>query len=99
MPSMSTVPRWLSGEQATRATTALEAQGWRAEAVMLTVGEYVVELRDLAVRGHPKLATFRQAGEAEAWLHRRGHGLRARVPGVDFLQGKWQVRAPAGTGA
>jgi hypothetical protein len=40
----------------------------------------MVQVRDLATRGHPLLATFRRSGEAEAWLATQGHGLRGRVP-------------------
>ncbi len=39
-----------------------------------------MEVRDLAVRGHPLVATLRAPGEAERWLQERGHGLRGRAP-------------------
>jgi hypothetical protein len=70
----------LDAFQASRAASLLERHGWRAEARPLAQGIATVEVRDLAVRGHPLLAVLRRPGEAEAWLAARGHGLRGRVP-------------------
>jgi hypothetical protein len=58
----------------------LERHGWRAEACALGQGVALIEVRDLAVRGHPLVAMLRAPGEAEAWLAENGHGLRGRVP-------------------
>jgi hypothetical protein len=75
-------PDWrLNAVEANAAAGLLERHGWRAEACALGQGVALVEVRDLAVRGHPLLATLRAPGEAERWLQERGHGLRGRVPG------------------
>jgi hypothetical protein len=71
----------LSAVEANTAAALLERQGWRAEAVPLGQGVALVEVRDLAVRGHPLVAVLREPGQAEAWLTAHGHGLRGRVPG------------------
>jgi hypothetical protein len=42
--------------------------------------EVTTEVRDLAVRGHPRVATLRAPGEAERWLQEHGEGLKGRVP-------------------
>jgi hypothetical protein len=74
-------PDWrLNASEADRLATLLEANGWRAEAINLAQGVALVEVRDLAVRGHPLVAVFRRLGEGEAWVRERGHGLRGRIP-------------------
>ena len=74
-------PDWrLNASEADRLATLLEANGWRAEAINLAQGVALVEVRDLAVRGHPLVAVLRVLGEGERFLAARGHGLRGRVP-------------------
>jgi hypothetical protein len=76
-------PDWrLNAVEANAAASLLERHGWRAEACALGQGVALVEVRDLAVRGHPLIATLRAPGEAERWLRERGHGLRGRVPSL-----------------
>jgi hypothetical protein len=58
-----------------------ERAGWRAEARMADSGVAVLEVRDLAVRGHPLVAELRDAAAAEAFLAERGHGLLGRTGG------------------
>jgi hypothetical protein len=72
--------RRLDSFRAHTAAALLERNGWRAEAVPLGQGVALVEVRDLATRGHPLVAVLRHPGQAEAWLAARGHGLRGRVP-------------------
>jgi hypothetical protein len=72
-------PDWrLNALEANAAAGLLERHGWRAEACALGQGVALVEVRDLAVRGHPPVATLRAPGEAERFLAERGHGLRGR---------------------
>jgi hypothetical protein len=74
-------PDWrLDALRAHAAASELERHGWRAEAVPLGQGVALVEVRDLAVRGHPLVAVLREPGQAEAWLAAHGHGLLGRVP-------------------
>jgi hypothetical protein len=70
----------LNAIEAHAAASLLERHGWRAEGCPLGQGVALVEVRDLAVRGHPLVATLRRPGEAEAWLAAHGHGLQGRVP-------------------
>jgi hypothetical protein len=70
----------LDAFQARAAATRLEHAGWRAEAVATAQGLDLVEVRDLAVRPHLRVATLWAPGEAEAFLAARGHGLLGRVP-------------------
>ena len=70
----------LSATEANAGAALLERHGWRAEACALAQGVALVEVRDLAARGHPLVATLRLPGEAEAWLAAHGHGLQGRVP-------------------
>jgi hypothetical protein len=86
-PARPGAPGWhaspdarLSGHQALHAAALLEDNGWRAEAVPLSQGIAMVEVRDLARRPHPLVAILRRQGEAEVWLREHGHGLRGRVP-------------------
>jgi hypothetical protein len=73
-------PDWrLNASEADRVAALLEANGWRAEAINLAQGVALVEVRDLAVRGHPLVAVLRVLGEGERFLTARGHGLRGRV--------------------
>jgi hypothetical protein len=68
----------LNAFEANAAAALLERNGWRAEAVNLAQGVACVEVRDLAVRDHPRVTTLRRPGEAEAWVRMQGHGLRGR---------------------
>jgi hypothetical protein len=70
----------LDAIEANAGASLLERHGWRAEACALGQGVALIEVRDLAVRPHPLIATLRFPGEAEAWLAARGHGLQGRVP-------------------
>ena len=58
----------LSATEANSGAALLERHGWRAEACALGQGIALVEVRDLAVRCHPLVATLRAPGEAERWL-------------------------------
>jgi hypothetical protein len=73
-------PDWrLNATEANAGAALLERHGWRAEACALGQGVALIEVRDLAVRGHPKRATLRALGEAASWLAAHGHGLRGSV--------------------
>jgi hypothetical protein len=68
-------PDWrLDTFTATRVASALEARGWRAESVVLGQGVTLVDVRDLAVRGMPLVATLRTEEEAAGFL--RAHPAR-----------------------
>ena len=70
-------PDWrLTAFEADRIATELEAAGWRAEGVTLAQGVALVEVRDLAVRWHPLVATLRTRAEGDAFLG--AHPARAR---------------------
>jgi hypothetical protein len=58
----------LDGDAAGRAATQLERLGWRAEAVLVSQGLATVEVRALAVRGMPLVATLRTQAEVDAFL-------------------------------
>jgi hypothetical protein len=79
-PREGTADWRLSATEANAGAALLERHGWRAEACALAQGVALVEVRDLAVRGHPLVATLRAPGDAERWLREQGHGLRGRVP-------------------
>jgi hypothetical protein len=71
-------PDWrLDAFEANRIAAELEAAGWRAEGINLAQGIALVEVRDLAVRWHPLVATLRTRPDAEAW---RGAPSRPPVP-------------------
>ena len=89
-------PDWrLNASEADRRATHLEANGRRAEAINLAQGVALVEVQDLAARGHPLVAVFAgwararrgcasadTASGAESPGHRRGHcrdGARRRA--------------------
>jgi hypothetical protein len=69
----------LNAIEANAGASLLERHGWRAESCSLGQGVALVEVRDLAVRPHPLVATLRFPGEAERWLAAHGHGLQGRV--------------------
>jgi hypothetical protein len=54
----------------------LERHGWRAESLHLGQGASMVEVRDLRIKWHPRVATLRAPGEAERWLNEHGSGAR-----------------------
>jgi hypothetical protein len=58
----------IDGAAAGRAATQLERLGWRAEAVLVSQGLATVEVRALAVRGMPLVATLRTQAEVDAFL-------------------------------
>jgi hypothetical protein len=57
--------------------TALERLGWRAESVELGQGIARVEVRDLAVRGMPLVATLRTEEQAAAFQAQHPERRRA----------------------
>lgn len=75
------MPGWrLSGQEAYQLATKLERRGWRAEQVPALSGEAWVTVRDLAVRGHPVVATIRTTAEARRFLAEHpAHGLKGRL--------------------
>ena len=80
-------PDWrLDGHAASRAATLLETSGWRAESVELAQGVALVEVRALAVRGMPLVATLRTEEEVDAFL--RAHPGRRR-PGPRLSREAW----------
>ena len=71
----------LDGTAAGQAATQLERRGWRAEAVLVAQGLATVEVRALAVRGMPLVATLRTQADVDAFL--RAHpGSRPPGPRV-----------------
>jgi hypothetical protein len=58
----------LDGAAAGQVATQLERLGWRAEAVPVAQGLAKVEVRALAVRGMPLVATLRTQAEVDAFL-------------------------------
>ena len=80
-------PDWrLDGFAANRAAALLEASGWRAESVELAQGVALVEVRAVAVRGMPLVATLRTGAEVDAF--RRAHPRRRR-PGLRQSLADW----------
>src|SRR5687767_12555990 len=70
----------LTAHQAAAAAVVLERRGWRAEACG-TMGVAFLELRDPAIRHHPKIATLRTPADVDAFLERHpGHALVGRHP-------------------
>lgn len=75
-------PDWrLNATEANTGAALLERHGWRAQSCPLAQGVALIEVRDLATRGHPRIAVLRAPGEAERWLQEHGHGLRRRERG------------------
>jgi len=69
----------LTAVAANRYAGNLERRGWRAEGVALLLGEALVTVRDLSVRGHPLVATLRTFGDVARFLAAHPeHGLRGR---------------------
>jgi hypothetical protein len=59
----------------------LEGRGWRAEACRADFDHGYVEVRDLTVRHHPKIATLRSERDvAEFYDTHPAHGIKGRVP-------------------
>jgi hypothetical protein len=80
-------PDWrLDGHAANRAAALLEASGWRAESVELAQGVALVEVRAVAVRGMPLVATLRTRQEVDAFLRERP-GVRR--PGPRLTREAW----------
>jgi hypothetical protein len=76
----------LDGHAANRAAALLEGSGWRAESVELAQGVALVEVRAVAVRGMPLVATLRTRREVEAFL-REHPGVRR--PGPRLTREAW----------
>jgi hypothetical protein len=76
----------LDGHAANRAASLLEASGWRAESVELAQGVALVEVRAVAVRGMPLVATLRTGAEVDAF--RRAHP-EPRRPGPRLSPAAW----------
>lgn len=70
----------LDTNTAHRTVTALEKLGWRAEALTINSGIAIVEVRDLAIRCQPLIATLRTEEDvAEFFKEHPDHGLKGRV--------------------
>jgi hypothetical protein len=62
-------------------TSWFERTGWRAESVALLGGSGYIEVRDMAIRHHPKIATLRTHEDVAAFRQTHpAHGLIGRVP-------------------
>jgi hypothetical protein len=76
----------LDTNTAHRTVTALEKLGWRAEALTINSGIAIVEVRDLAIRCQPLIATLRTEEDvAEFFKEHPDHGLKGRVVGTTAL--------------
>lgn len=76
----------LDTNTAHRTVTALEKLGWRAEALTINSGVAIVEVRDLAIRSKPLIATLRTEEDVtEFFKEHPNHGLKGRVLGTTAL--------------
>jgi uncharacterized protein (DUF433 family) len=76
----------LDTNAAHRTVTALEKLGWRAEALTINSGVAIVEVRDLAIRSKPLIATLRTEEDVtEFFKEHPDHGLKGRVVGTTAL--------------
>jgi hypothetical protein len=85
----------LTGQQANRAASRLEALGWRAEGINLNQGQGLVEVRALGVRGMPLVALLRTEADLDTFL-RAWPGRRP--PGPRLSPEQWR-RRPTAPGA
>jgi hypothetical protein len=90
MYRLSTIDSRLAPLTPTRAgmvASALERRGWRAEAIT-GPSHAAVEVRDLAVRHTPLIATSRTGGDVDAFdAAHPEHGLRGRRQGCTGVAG------------
>lgn len=76
----------LDTNTAHRTVTELGKRGWRAEALTINSGIAIVEVRDLAIRCQPLIATLRtQEDVTEFFKEHPDHGLKGRVIGTTAL--------------
>ena len=79
--------RPFTSAQANAVAAALERLGWRAEACVASFGVGFVEVRDLAYRWTPLVATLRTAADVDAFSAQHPeHGLIGRRRGCTGIR-------------